>query len=136
MKKIDKLYDNNYIKISYLNFKFEIITFIFLVVILFLLFIIKKDYYYENIFKYQDKNIVLIMEKDYYKYFQNNKKIKIDDLVIDCNVDKIEEEEGIYLVYGTFNVELVDIKTNKYQFLIKKENILEYILRIMKGDLN
>jgi len=135
VKKLEKVYDNNYLEISYYNLKYGIITLIMVIVILFVLLIIRKNYYYINSISFTGENTgVIIVDKSRINDIKEINKMILGDMVISYNVEKILEKDDVYLLDVKFEEEL-EVNTNIYKVVLFKENILEYIIRIMKGDL-
>lgn len=135
MKKLEKVYDSNYLEISYYNLKYGIITLIMVIVILFVLLIIRKNYYYINSISFTGENTgVIIVDKSRINDIKEINKMILGDMVISYNVEKILEKDDVYLLDVKFEEEL-EVNTNIYKVVLFKENILEYIIRIMKGDL-
>lgn len=135
MKKLEKVYDSNYLEISYYNLKYGILTLIMVIVILFVLLIIRKNYYYINSISFTGDNTgVIIVDKDRINNVKEINKMILGDMVISYNVEKILEKDDVYLLDVKFE-EGLEVNTNIYKVVLFKENILEYIIRIMKGDL-
>jgi len=135
VKKLEKVYDSNYLEISYYNLKYGIITLIMVIVILFVLLIIRKNYYYINSISFTGENTgVIIVDKSRINDIKEINKMILGDMVISYNVEKILEKDDVYLLDVKFEEEL-EVNTNIYKVVLFKENILEYIIRIMKGDL-
>ena len=116
------------------TFVYNLIFIIILLVILLALILIKKDIYYQNVITFTDnKSACIYVEKDYLNSIKNKKKIIIDDVDYEYNIEKIEEKKDIYFVYINFNIEL-KIDEDYYKIFMGKEKLIEYFIRIIKNN--
>ena len=102
-------------------------------VIVITLLIIKKDYYYANSISINCNMGTIVVEKNRINDIKEINRMNLGNMIVNYNIEKIQEIEDIYLVDVSFNEE-IEINTNIYKIVLFKENILEYIIRIMKGD--
>ena len=131
-KKINIFNDEDR-KIYNIAFKYNFMFFVILLMIVFSLILWKKDYYYQNIINFLDnKKALIFVNKDYIKDVTSKNSLLINNIDFKYNINKIEEKEDGYILSIDFNKE-INIKTNLYKILLRKESLLEYIVRIMKG---
>lgn len=99
----------------------------------------KKDLYYENVLYVENNDIILTIPINELELIINNNKIiiyekqylyKIDDIVI-VNDNSLYYKIKIKLNYDSFNYSNVILD---YKILLRKESILSYIVRIIKGE--
>ncbi len=120
-------------KIFNITFKYNIVFLITLLIFTFTLILWKKDYYYENIISFVDnKNALIIVDKKNINMI-NNKVLWLNNMEIKYYIDKTEERENDYILSIHFDNEILT-KTPVYKILLKKESLLEYVIRIIKGD--
>lgn len=116
------------------TFIYNMIFIIILLEILLLLTLIKKDIYYQNIITFIDsKNACIYVEKDYLNSIKDKKKLIINDIDYEYNIEKIEEKNDIYFVYISFDIEL-KINEDYYKIFMGKEKLIEYFIRIIKKN--
>ena len=130
MNLLSNIFDIDRIKImevnrKYMNFLVTIVLFL-----TFGLFCIKKDYYYINTITNVGENIVLVVEKDMINNIKNKKRIIVDDIENDYSINKVEELQDVCFVY--VNMDYKNIHDKMYKIYLGKENVLEYIIRILK----
>ena len=124
----DKLLINKthqYIKLFCIIFAFALVS----------LVLLEKEHYYENIIEFiNDDTAVIIVDKKSINMIKEREKILLGDLLSSYSINKIEESDKNYIV--SINIkEKVNIYTNKYRIFLGKEKIIEYIIRILKGEL-
>lgn len=121
-------------KIYGVTCKYTVIFLVILLINIFTLVLWKKDYYCENIINYIDNtNAVIVVAKNHFNYVNNSNKLWLNDGEFIYHIDKIEERDDNYILNIHFDNEII-IKTPVYKVLLKKESLLEYIVRIIKGD--
>ena len=121
-------------KIFNIAFKYNIIFLIVLLIVVFTLVLWKKDYYYENIINFIDnKSALIVVNKKNINMVNNNKTLLLNNMEIKYYIDKIEERENDYILTIHFDNDIVT-KTPIYKILLKKESLLEYVIRIIIGD--
>lgn len=102
-----------------------------------LLIILKKNLYYENDIYVDHNNKISYVLKQDYDYLQNNNFITINNKKYFYRVNLIELINDTTIYYKVYlEIEGLDIppgSIQKYRVLVKKESILNYIVRIMKG---
>lgn len=134
MKKLEKVFDNNYLELSYFSFKYGIISIILAFLIIISLLVIKKNYFYINSIAFTSSNTgMIVVDNSRINDLKKINQIIVGDMVVNYNIEKIEETDDVYLVDIKFNEEL-KINENIYKVFLFKESILEYIIRVMKGD--
>ena len=124
----DKLLINKthqYIKLFCIIFAFALVS----------LVLLEKEHYYENIIEFiNDDTAVIIVDKKSINIIKEREKILLGDLLSSYSINKIEESDKNYIV--SINIkEKVNIYTNKYRISFEKEKIIEYIIKILKGEL-
>ena len=131
---MDNIFDNNRLSL-YREFKRYSILFIFIVILLNLgLFTIKKERIYENSLYFSKLDrAYLFTNKDILKILKERQKILIDDVEYDFIIEKIEKQDNNFLVYISFPIELAT-SIDKYQINLGKEKLLDFIIRIIKGE--
>ena len=108
------------------------IIMLILIIVLFLL--IKKKRTYENSFYFSGENgAILLANKEATSYLKDKRKIFIDDIEYDFIIEKIEKKDNNFLIEIAFSVK-IDTSTDRYQLIIGEETILNYIIRIVKGE--
>ena len=116
------------------TFKYNVCFFIILLLIFFSLFFIKINNYYENNISFiNDKNAVIIIDKNYLERIKNNNKILLNDVCFDFNIDKIEEIEKGYLININFESEL-NLNTSMYKIYLDSESLFKFIVETIKGE--
>ena len=98
------------------------------------LLLVKKDHIYENnlYFSALDR-ACLFTNKETLAILKKKKKIFVDKVEYDFIIEKIEKKDNLYLVNISFPIEL-KTQEEKYQIVLGKESILEFIIRIVKGE--
>ena len=120
--------------ISNVSFKYNVIFLLILLILVFTLILWKKDYYYQNSITFKDnKNAMIVVDKDKYNNVSKNSILMLDTGEFKYNIDKIDEKDYGYILYIHFDKEL-NIKTSIYKILLKKESLFEYIIRIIGGN--
>lgn len=120
--------------------KSNIYTSLFVIIIIstiILLIILKKNLYYENDIYVDHNNKISYVLKQDYDYLQNNNFITINNKKYFYRINLIELINDTTIYYKVYlEIEGLDIppgSIQKYRVLVKKESILNYIVRIMKG---
>ena len=137
-QKIDKMNDksifnDDYFEIKKQSYKYLIIIVLIIVLVIIILCIIKKQRYYINQLEFIDnKNAYIVVDNNNLDNVKKSKKIFINDVNYDFNIDKIEEKNMIYFVNIHFPIELLtDAKT--YKISLDNESFMNYIMRTIKG---
>ena len=121
-------------KVFNIVFKYNIIFLMILLINTFMLILWKKDYYMENIINFIDnKNALIITNKKDFNMVSKSNKLWLNNGEFMYYIDKVEEREKDYVLNVHFNNEILT-KAPVYKILLKKESMLEYIIRIIKGD--
>lgn len=129
------LYNDNDIK----N-KSSIYTLIFILILIsmtILLLLMKKNLYYENDLYISDINKTTYILKQDYDYIKNNNYITINNRNYFYKIKEIElinDTTIYYKVYLDIDLDIPKGSIQNYKILVKKESILNYIIRIMKGE--
>ena len=127
-----KLSNNSDRYLFSLAFKYNLIFIFGLLVILAMIFFIKKEEYYQNIITFiNNKEAIIMVEKDYLNIVKEKNKLIMNKISYEYNIDKIEEGENIYFVYIHFDIEL-NINSEYYKIYLKKERLIEYFIRITR----
>ena len=127
------IFDHDLISLNSLNKKYCLIIFSILIILVILLFLIKKDLLYKNIITLNDSKGIMVVEKDYLETVKEQKKVYINNVSYDYNIEKIEEANDFYLLTVCFPYELKNIDAKEYQIFLGKESIFKYFIRIMGG---
>ena len=115
-------------------FKYNTCFLIILLIIIIMILFLKKENYYQNYISFVNgKNALLIVDKDYLNYLNQEKKIVLNDITFNYNIDKIEEKENNYVVSIHF-INDISLKTNFYKIILDKESLLAYLIRTIKGE--
>ena len=98
----------------------------------------KKNLYYENTLYIENNEIILTINYDKLEYITDNNKIIINGnvynyKVIDINI--FNNGNIFYQIKISINSDVIlnDIVL-EYKIFIKEERVLEYIVRVLKGD--
>ena len=132
MNLLNKLFDSDKYEVIKINKKSVLLLIITCLLIMFLLFFVKKDNYYINNFTNIDGEIILLIDKDYINTIKNKRKILINDIEFDYSINSIIPVEKKYMLNIKLNNKIDNIKTGKYKVLLGKENLFDYIFRILK----
>lgn len=97
-----------------------------------ILFLIKKDYYYENNLLINNDNIFLLVDKKMINEIKKAKTILVNKIENDYSINKIIDQGDICYVDISLYANIENILDNKYQILLGKETVFEYIIRIIK----
>lgn len=131
---MNNIFDREYMKVNDLTFRYCVISLLLIIALISSLLIVKKDRIYQNKISFIDgKNALVLVDKNILSNIKDNKKIIINDISYEYSIEKIEENEEVYLVSIKFIVELQNIKANVYEINLGNESLLKYIIRIMKG---
>ena len=133
--RIENLFNKDYTLVHDNTLKYGITCLIIGIIIVILLFLINKECFYSNTISFIDKNrAYLIVKKDKMSNITNNKTIMLNNINYEYDVIKVEEKEDLFLVEIIFKINELNINTNKYSIKLSDESIMNYILRIMKGE--
>ena len=107
-----------------------------MIVFLYLVFN-KKNIYYENELMVLDHNYVVtyILKSDL-SYLNNHNKLLIDNKEYSYKIKDLELISGIetyYKVQMELKNDFLKNSFNNYKVIVRKENLLKYIIRLMKG---
>ena len=99
----------------------------------------KKDLYYENVFYVENNEITLIIPINELELVLNNSKMIIYNKTYQYQIDDINivSDNGIsYKIKIKFNCNDFEYSDAifEYKILLKEESILQYIVRIIKGE--
>ena len=132
-KKIS-VFNNIDRKVFNITFKYNVIFLSILLIVIFTLILWKKDYYIKNIINFIDsKSALIIVDKDNFNIVNKSNKLWLNNGEFTYYIDKVDEKENDYILNIHFDNEIV-VRTPIYKILLKKESLLEYIIRIIKGD--
>lgn len=128
-------FDKFSLKIKFKEFMYVFLIIIMLFIITLNLFNIKNRYESTMKFNLLSNNILELNKVDLIdlKRISNCKKVIIDNNYFNFNLVDIKENKTNYLV----KIEVLNLdKVNSYQvtFLEKEENLLKFIIRNMKGE--
>lgn len=114
-----------------------IIIIISLVIVFLYLVFNKKNIYYENELMVLDHNYVetYILKSDL-SYLNSHKKLLIDNKEYSYKIKDLELISGIetyYKVQMELKNDFLKNSFNNYKVIVRKEKLLKYIIRLMKG---
>ena len=98
----------------------------------------KKNLYYENTLYIENNEIILTINYDKLEYITDNNKIIINGnvynyKVIDINI--FNNGNIFYQIKISINSDIVlNDLILEYKIFLKEERVLEYIVRVLKGD--
>ena len=118
--------------IKRLNKFYLIVLIVITIIIILTLLTAERDYYYENIISLIDNKIVLIVEKKHINDIKNSKKILVNGIESSYSINKITPEKEVCLIDISLKPNIAIDKNYKYKILIRKEKIIEYIIRIIE----
>ena len=102
-------------------------------VIMIMLFTIKKDHYYVNTITKVGDEYVLVVEKDKLNNILGKNKITINNKEMNFSINKKEVLEEVSFLYIKIENN-IEIKQNStYKIHLGKESLIEYIIRIVKN---
>lgn len=128
------LFDNDYIKINDLAFKYGITSIIILIFFIISIVYLQKSHFYQNAIKFIEKNRgVLLVEKQYINDVKEKNELLLNDISMKYDIEKIEKQDNMYYVYIKFAFEIERIDVNTYKILLDRESVIKYIVRIIKG---
>lgn len=115
------------------SFKYNVTIFTILLIIISLSFFIKKKFFYQNTINYVDnKNAILLVDKQNINIVKEYQELIINNLSMNYNIDTIEENDNYYLVKIHFDIE-INSKALLYKIMLQDETLIKYIIRIIKG---
>ena len=132
-KKIN-LFDSIDREILNQTFVYNVIFFIILLTLFFIILFLKINDSYQNSISFiNGKEALIFVDSNYLDVVNNSQKISLNNVEYDYNIEKIEEVEKGYLVSISFNNEL-NLKTENYQLVLKEKSLLEYFIKVIKGE--
>ena len=132
MNLLNEFFDHDRYEIFNVNKKSVITLLIVIMLITLIILCTKKDNYYINEFSLVNNEMILLVEKNYVNQIKKNKKIIINDIENNYSINKITPVDDNYMVTIKVSDVINNSKTGKYKILIGKENLFEFILRIIK----
>ncbi len=127
------IFHDDYFETKKQCYKYIVIVVLVIVLIIILLLVIKKQRYYVNQLEFIDtKNAYIIVDNENLDIIKESKKLYIDDISYDFDIDKIEEKNMIYLVNIHFPIDLL-VNTKTCKVYLDNESFMNYIIRIVKG---
>ena len=128
---------NNKISLEIKVFLYSLVVGFFIVCLLVLMIILKKDLYYQNdLIITSNHSAVINVLKDDLNIIKNNKYLRIDNKNYYYEISSLELVNDI-IVYYRVNLELEsDLLVNSINrclLLIRKESVFNYFIRIIKG---
>ena len=114
-----------------------VIIIISMVIVILYLFFSKKNIYYENELMVLDHNyaVTYILKSDL-SYLNSHSRLIVDNKEYDYKIKDLELISGIetyYKVQIELKNDFLKNSFNNYKVIIRKENLLKYIIRLMKG---
>jgi len=128
---LNNLFDLDKNEIVKINKKSVLLLTITCILIITLLFCIKRDNYYINEFTTIDDEIILLIDKDFINVFKTKRKIIISNIELDYSINTITPVDDNYMVNIKINHKINNIKTGKFKILLGKESLFGYIYRII-----
>ncbi len=132
MNLLNSFFDLDKLEITKVNKKSIKLLIVLVIFIALVLFFIKKDNYYVNEFTTIDGEIVLLVEKEYINTLKSANKIIINDIENSYSINAISQVDDSFMVSIKLNNTIKNINTGKYKIFIRKENLFEFIFRIIK----
>ena len=132
MNLLSNFFDLDKLEITKVNKKsIKTLIVLFILVTLVLIFI-KKDNYYVNEYTTINDEIVLLVEKEYINTLKSVNKIVINGIENNYSIKTINQVDDSFMVTIKLNNTIKNINTGKYKIFIRKENLFEFIFRIIK----
>lgn len=125
-------FNNEIITLNKIKRKYAILFTIGFLLIMLLLIFLKKYSFYKNIIMFDNNEITLFVDKEHVDVIKNGSEIMVDNVNYNYNIEKIEENNDLYLITITFPYE-VKLNEKYYKIFIKKESFLNYFIRIIGG---
>ena len=132
MNLLNSFFDVDMSEISNINRKSVILLIIIITLIIGILLCLKKNYYYVGEYNIVNNEMILLVEKDYLNKLKKTKNIIINDIENSYSINTITPVDENYLVNIKLNNTIKNIQTGKYKIFIGKENLFDFILRIIK----
>ncbi len=132
MNLLNSVFNIDDLEIKKTNKKYLII-FVFLMIVLIMFLLIKKNKYYVNSFTIIDKKIALLVENDRIDDVKENNKIIINNIMCNYSIKKIESVDNSFIVYIKIDVIIDNLSSGKYMINLGKERLFEYVIRIIKN---
>ncbi len=130
---LNNVFDTDKMQIRKYNNSYLRILIILLILFIILTFIIKKNNYFENYLIVDNDNIVIMIEKSKINFIGKEGNIIINDIMNYYNIIKIKDDDNVCLAYISLQTNIENINHQKYQILLGKETIIDYIIRIIVG---
>lgn len=130
---LNSVFDTDRMEIQNLNKIYIFILMLIIVILIILIFFAKKNIYYENYIITENENIIMIVEKSKINMINDNGDIIIDDIKNNYNIIKIKTDDDNCFVYIDLKKKIENINHQKYQVLLGKETIIEYIIKVLLG---
>ena len=89
----------------------------------------RKDNYYENYVLEEDGNIIILVDLSKVNKINDSGVIIINGIKDYYSIIKIHKETDICMIYLKLKTNIENINKKKYQILLGKETIIEYIIK-------
>ena len=130
---LNNVFNHEKIEITEVNNRHMVIVMFLALVIMIMLFTIKKDHYYVNTITKVGDEYVLVVEKDKLNNILGKNKITINNKEMNFSINKKEVLEEVSFLYVKIENN-IEIKQNStYKIHLGKESLIEYIIRIVKN---
>jgi predicted RND superfamily exporter protein len=130
---LNNVFNHEKIEITEVNNRHMVIVMFLALVIMIMLFTIKKDHYYVNTITKVGDEYVLVVEKDKLNNILGKNKITINNKEMNFSINKKEVLEEVSFLYIKIENN-IEIKQNStYKIHLGKESLIEYIIRIVKN---
>lgn len=120
------------------GFVYSSIVGVLLILVIVLSSLKKRDVYYENILYYENNNIVLYVNYNELDNILNYCKLKVNNDEYSYYIKDINVIDLNNLKYQVFiGINRHNLRENviyKYQILIKEESVLNYLIKVVRGD--
>ena len=133
MNLLNNVFNHEKIEIMEVNSRHMIIVMFLVLIIMVMLFTLKKDIYYVNTITKVGDEYVLVVEKDMLNNIQNKNKITINNEEMDFSINKKEVLEDVSFLYIEIKKDIEINHNCTYKIHLGKENLIEYIIRIVKN---
>ena len=107
------------------------ITVFFLIVSLFLL---SKNYYYENVMIIKDDKVLLVVDKKIINDITKKSKIIVNDISSNYSINNIISDGDICYIDIKLETNIINNQNMKYKIFLRKERMIEYFIRIIKTN--
>ena len=124
MNLLNNVFNHEKIEIMEVNSKHMIIVMFLVLIIMVMLFTLKKDLYYVNTITKVGDEYVLVVEKDMLNNIQNKNKITINSKEMDFSINKKEVLEDVSFLYIEIKKDIEINHNCTYKIHLGKEMVI------------